>query len=123
MITINNDKNYQITTIVYVLQLLGLVTGITFVIALMINYVKRRDVEGTLFASHFTWQINTFWYGLMWWIVGFVTHFILIGWVVWAINYLWLIYRVVKGWINLYESKAMYEDRTPSQPKIIDHEP
>ena len=83
-----HDKNYQITLIVYILQAIGLFLGITFFIGLIINYVKRRSLEGTLYASHCTWQIRTIWWGVVWWIWGFLTHFILIGYVVWGIAYL-----------------------------------
>ena len=36
------------------------------IIAVIINYVKRGDVQGTWLESHFRWQIRTFWFGLLW---------------------------------------------------------
>ena len=40
----------------------------------VINYVERSDVRGTYLDSHFSWQIRTFWYALLWivivWILG-----------------------------------------------------
>src|SRR5215510_10478097 len=35
-------------------------------LAVVLNYVKRSDARGTWLESHFSWQIRTFWYGLLW---------------------------------------------------------
>ena len=36
------------------------------IIAVIINYVKRSDARGTWLESHFTWQIRTFWFAMLW---------------------------------------------------------
>ena len=36
--------------------------GITVLIAIIINYLKRGDVVGTPYEAHFEWQIRTFWW-------------------------------------------------------------
>ena len=41
-------------------------TGWPSIIAVILNYVKRSEVQGTYLASHFTWQIRTFWFALLW---------------------------------------------------------
>src|SRR5688572_28735256 len=41
-------------------------TGWPSLIAVILNYVKRSEVRGTLLQSHFRWQIRTFCYGLLW---------------------------------------------------------
>src|SRR6187431_2383216 len=41
-------------------------TGWPSIIAVIINYVKRSEVRGTWLDSHFSWQIRTFWFGLLW---------------------------------------------------------
>src|SRR5687767_637574 len=48
----------------YGLHIAGLLLsmGILSVVALIINYVKRPSSRGTIFESHFTWQIRTFWW-------------------------------------------------------------
>jgi len=51
-----------ITTVVYALQALSFAFGVTALVGLIINYVKRDDVAGTLYESHFNWQIRTFWW-------------------------------------------------------------
>src|ERR671922_2148970 len=42
------------------------ITGWPSIIAVILNYVKRSDVRGTWLESHFSWQIRTFWFGLLW---------------------------------------------------------
>ena len=92
--------------LVYILQAASCVIFITWIVALIVNYVKRDDVKNTLAETHFTWQIKTFWYGLLWAIVGSITVWVGIGFVVWFVNYIWLIYRIVKGIIYLNDEKA-----------------
>ena len=55
----------NLTQLVYLLQALGFLIGITWLVAVVINYVKLDDVRGTWMESHFRWQIRTFWFGLL----------------------------------------------------------
>jgi len=106
-----NDKleaDKRLTTIIYALQAASFLLGITFIVALVINYVKRDDVKGTWLESHFTWQIRTFWFSLLWFVVGFLTFFLVIGYFVMLANTVWLVYRIAKGWLNLNDGKPMY---------------
>ncbi|MCR4301944.1 MAG: hypothetical protein NUV51_10065 [Sulfuricaulis sp.] len=98
----------NITMVVYVLQGLILPFAITFVIAAMLNYIKRDDVRGTWLESHFRWQIRTFWFSLPWFLLGMLTKIIIIGGPIFGVAWLWLIYRVLKGGLNLYDGKPMY---------------
>ena len=93
---------------VYILQALSFVLVVTSVFGLIVNYIKDDDMRGTRFESHFLWQKRTFWYGLLWTVLGGLTTGILIGWVVLGILTFWLIYRIAKGWIYLVDGKQMY---------------
>lgn len=97
-----------LTTVVYALQAISFIVGITFIAAVIINHLKRGDVEGTWLASHFRWQIRTFWYSVLWMILGFITIFIFIGYLILLADMVWVVYRVVKGWLRLTENKEMY---------------
>lgn len=101
-----NLKKYTYT--VYILQALSFVVLVTSFLGIIINYVKDDDVAGTWLESHFIWQKRTFWYGLMWMLLGLLTHFILIGYVILGITIFWLIYRIAKGWIYLVDGKELY---------------
>ena len=69
----------QLTMIVYVLYALSAFIGVTGIAAILINYIKRDDTRGTIYESHFTWQIRTFWWSLLWAVIGFVTMIVGVG--------------------------------------------
>jgi len=97
----------RLTLVTYVLYALAWFNGLTAVIAVIINYVKRDDARGTLYDSHFTWQIRTFWWSLAWALVGFITSFILVGFAILFGAAIWSIYRIVKGWLYWNDRKPL----------------
>jgi uncharacterized membrane protein len=102
------QANRTITTAIYALYALSLVVGITVFVAIVLNYIKKDDVAGTFYESHFRWQIRTFWFGLLWGFIGVITFIAVIGMFVLAADAIWFIYRIAKGWLNLHERKPMY---------------
>jgi uncharacterized membrane protein len=78
--------------------------------------VRRAEVRGSWLESHFRWQIRTFWFALLAFLVGSVLSvpllitiiLIPLVWVGFAAIGLWVIYRVVRGWIALREGRPMY---------------
>lgn len=92
---------------VYILYAFSYFAGITAIIGIIINYVKKDDVAGTWLESHFRWQMRTFWFGLLWAVIGVVTAFVLVGFAILFANFVWIIYRIVKGWLNLNDDKPM----------------
>ncbi|MGB0845175.1 MAG: DUF4870 family protein [Thiolinea sp.] len=97
-----------VATIVYALHAASFLLGFTAFIAIIINYIKRGEARGTWLESHFRWQIRTFWYSLLWTIIGVLTIVFVIGYAILGLNFIWLIYRVAKGWLRLADGKAMY---------------
>ena len=97
-----------VTTAVYALQALSFLWGITAIVGVVINYVKREDARGTVYESHFDWQIRTFWWGLAWAVVGMVLAILLVGFLVLFVAWIWMIYRVVKGWLKLIDGKPVF---------------
>nr|WP_227500217.1 hypothetical protein [Marinobacter nanhaiticus] len=101
------DKSRNLAVLVYLLQALSFfVGGITGLAGVIVNYVKLDDVRNTWVEPHFRWQIRTFWIGLLWCVIGFVTLPILIGWFVLLGISIWVIYRIVKGALALNDGKA-----------------
>jgi uncharacterized membrane protein len=94
---------------VYVLQIASVFIGVTLIAGVIINYVKRRDVEGTWLESHFRWQIRTFWWTLLWFGVGLALIVIVVGLFVLMAAAIWLLYRAIKGWVELEERRPMYD--------------
>lgn len=98
----------SITMVIYALQAASFFVGLTFLVAVVVNYIKRDDVRGTWLESHFRWQIRTFWYCLLWGLVGALLSAVVIGFFILVANAIWVIYRIAKGWINLADNKPMY---------------
>jgi uncharacterized membrane protein len=92
------------------------VMGIPSIVAVIMNYVRRRATYGTFLESHFRWQIRTFWFALLWaviiWAVSLPLFLVLIGfpifWVSFAALEIWIIYRVARGWLALRDRRPMY---------------
>ena len=98
----------SLTQAVYVLHALSYFTGgITSIVAIIINYIKKEDVQDTWLESRFRWQIRTFWFSLLWSIIGIATFFLIIGMAILFANFCWIIYRIIKGWLNLNDNKPM----------------
>lgn len=98
------------TYAVYILQALAFLVLFTAIIGLIINYIKDDDVAGCWLQTHFQWQKNTFWYGLLWIVLGTLTTPIFIGYAVLGVTSIWFIYRIAKGWIYLVDGKELYRD-------------
>jgi uncharacterized membrane protein len=85
------------------------------IVGVIVCYVKKNDAAGTWVASHFTWLIRTFWWSLLWavigWLVLFTLGLVLIGIpiaiAIWFVAGLWVIYRVVRGYLLFKESQAI----------------
>jgi uncharacterized membrane protein len=82
------------------------------IVGVIIAYVSRGDLRGTWAESHLTWLIRTFWWSLLWDVIGvlllMVTLFLAypIAWVIWVATAIWVIYRVVRGFL-------LFSDRKP----------
>lgn len=99
----------QITLVVYILQALSFFFGLTAIIGVIINYIKKEEAAGTLYESHFDWQIRTFWWGLVWGVIGFILIFALgLGLLVLFVAWIWAIYRVVKGWLKWNDHQPVF---------------
>jgi uncharacterized membrane protein len=127
--TIVNPSLVRTTHFIYALHSLSILIGVTSaatiigafifglpsIIAVIINYIKRGEVRGTYLESHFDWQIRTFWFAALWATLGLllwlVLAIVLIGFVIGPailmITGLWVIYRVVRGWIALRDVRPV----------------
>ena len=86
-------------------------TGWPSIIAVILNYVKRSEAAGTFLDSHFSWQLRTFWFALLWVVIGWLLIVTIIGAVIGVPLLLgvgvWVLYRIARGWINLANRKPM----------------
>jgi uncharacterized membrane protein len=91
---------------VYALYAAGYVVGFSAIVGVIIAHVKVHDADPEL-ASHFRFQIRTFWIGLLYMVVGlllcliFIGVFILIWWFIWSVV------RIVKGMLALNDDRPI----------------
>jgi uncharacterized membrane protein len=87
------------------------ITGWPSLIAVVLSYVKRGEARGTFLESHFRWQIRTFWFALLWVMLALLFAITFIGIPIAIalslIAGIWVFYRVVRGWLNLNDRRAM----------------
>jgi len=103
----SDRKARELTLIVYVLQFASLIAGVTALIGVIVNYLKRDEMAGSLYESHCTWQIRTFWGTVIGAVVGGMTFWFLLGYLVWGVTYVWFIYRVVRGFLNFNDGRPV----------------
>ncbi|MFI4914241.1 MAG: DUF4870 family protein [Steroidobacterales bacterium] len=89
--------------------------GLPSIVAVIMNYARREQVRGSWLESHFRWQIRTFWFAWLWILVTLIVSMplvlVLVGI---ALAYLglaavgiWVIYRIIRGWLALREGQPM----------------
>jgi len=80
-------------------------TGWPSIIAVIINYVKRGDVRGTWLESHYSWQLRTFWYAVLWLAIGGILFVTLVGipaaFIMWMATGAGVLYGLIGGWLAL----------------------
>ena len=133
--TMSDDKRRSLTTynhITYLLYVLSYFTaGLLWIVPIFMNYAKRRDADGTWLATHFDWQIKTFWYSIVLFVIGvLIVTFALggfgvsmfaetnniaigsillaiLGFVIMSFTFIWHLYRIVRGWIALADGRPV----------------
>lgn len=108
----------------YVLHGLALFCGgLTWLPAIIINYIKRNDAqrvepaspETTLMLSHMRWQISTFWWALGLSLAAALFTMLLAITVVgamliyplWLVLLVWYVYRLIKGLLALNSGRTV----------------
>ena len=89
--------------------------GIVGIIAIILAYVKRGDAAGTWLASHYRWLIRTFWFSLLWGIVGAVIFVVfaiilvglVVGYAIWVATTIWVLYRLIRGYVLFNASQPV----------------
>jgi len=85
--------------------------GLLGIAAVVICYVKRNDAQGSWVVSHYTWMIRTFWFSLLWSLIGWALVFTLVGIVIaiplWLVVSVWILYRVIRGYLYFKDSKVV----------------
>lgn len=107
----NNSLDLRtLTHVAYGLFALGFLTSGLLAVAtlasVVLMYLKRTDAAGTMYAAHFDWLLRTFWWGLLWLAISALLTLIFIGWLGVIATVVWVLYRVIKGWLAFMSGTA-----------------
>jgi uncharacterized membrane protein len=92
------------------------VFGIPSIVAVVMNYVRRDEARGTWLESHFSWQLRTFWFAaLAFVLIGlFSLPLVLLlglGIFTWMLGAfvvgIWILYRMARGWLRLKDGRPV----------------
>lgn len=104
----------KLTHLIYGLFALGLISagffGVATIAAIVLAYLKRGDAAGTLYATHIDWVIKTFWWGLLWFALSALATLVFIGWLTGLVALVWVVYRIIKGWLALISGTSPGSD-------------
>ncbi len=92
---------------VWALYLGSALTGVSGLIGLIIAYLKRDELSGTIFQSHLTSAIRTFWIALVASLIGVVSSFLGVGMLIIVVVGIWSLFRSVRGLIKAMDGKPI----------------
>ena len=89
--------------------------GIVGIVAIILAHVKRGDAAGTWLASHYRWLIRTFWFSVLWGVVGAIIFAVLlivligpvIAFAIWFATAIWVLYRLIRGYVLFNDSQPV----------------
>ena len=82
--------------VVYFLYIAGMFIGISALVGIVIAYINRGKAGGWV-ETHYTWQIRSFWIGLLYSFVSVLLMIVAIGFVLIFAVAVWVIVRCVLG--------------------------
>ena len=104
-------SSYGLVLTVYLLYLAGFITGLTSVIGVIIATLQA-DSTDQVCATHFQFQIRTFWIGLLYAFLGLLTIHLGIGAAVLLWWIVWTTIRCVKGMLALNRGEPIGDPRS-----------
>ena len=81
----------------YGLMLTGCFTLLFWLIGGVWAFVNKEQAKGTIFESHYKNMISVFIWSMVWSLVGLLTAFLLVGFVILFVATIWVLIRMVKG--------------------------
>lgn len=94
--------------LVYAMMGGGIIFFPLFIAGFVISLVKRSSSTSAIAADHHRWLIRTFIVGMIVGAIGFALSLVVVGCFVLLANVIYLIYRIVKGWICLSDGRSVY---------------
>jgi uncharacterized membrane protein len=95
---------------VYILSLASFIIPFTNIVGLILAYVKRPEAPFWL-ATHYQYQIRTFWIGLLYAAISIALMAVVIGFILIFVVAIWLLIRYIKG-LSLLNRKEAHPNPT-----------
>ena len=92
--------------IMYALYFAAFITGITYFAAIVLAYVKKDDLRGTVYEGHIKNGIEVFWVTLIAGIFGWLTIWLGVGMVILFFTTIWYLFRTIKGFMRALDGRA-----------------
>lgn len=120
-VVLSPERESSLTTVGHISYLLHTIVAVTAVlpgaqasillllVAFILDLVKQGQAQGSWQASHFSWRIRSvIWAGVLYLLTAPLWLLLIApGWVAWGLISIWFLYRVVRGWLNLNNRRAM----------------
>ena len=105
--TTEAEKLRTIVLVVNALYAASLLLGFTSLVGVVLAYMKRGDAAGTIWESHLTYAIRTFWLALLMGIVGVLLIVVVIGVPILIFVGVWYVVRIVRAFLAWNDGKAI----------------
>ncbi|MFM9852407.1 MAG: DUF4870 family protein [Sphingomonadaceae bacterium] len=107
-----NGFDFNRPTIVALLYLASFAVGLTGIVGLVLAYVWKSEPHEAWEATHYSYHIRTFWFGLLGIFIGTVLTLVLIGILILIAVAVWVIVRSVLSLIKAQKREAMPDPQT-----------
>lgn len=100
-----DEKAKSNVMIGYILMLVGLFTGIFWLVGAVWSIAKASEAKGSRFEGHYRNLTSIFWWSIIMTAIGFVLAAFLVGYVLILGVWIWSIYKLVSGFSQLMNNK------------------
>ncbi len=102
---LEKDKNYMLVT--YLAFAGGIFIPLLPIVGVILAYIKRNDVRGSVYYDHLTYLIRTFWGFVAGVLLGSILLVIAIGKLILLAVWIWFLFRIIYGFIKLLDRQTV----------------
>jgi uncharacterized membrane protein len=99
-------------TIITLLYLSSFLIGLTGIVGVVLCYIWKGEPHEPWEETHYTYHINTFWFGLIGIIIGFILTIVVIGLFILLAVGIWTLVRTIIALVNAQKREAMPNPKT-----------
>ena len=99
------NSGADMAQIIYILYLVGYAVPATALAGMFLATINRKTAASWV-ASHMTYQLRTFWIGLLMATIGTILLAVVVGWAIYLLWGVWTLVRVIKGMTLLSARQA-----------------